>query len=199
MSPSPVDIACVWRESPEYSIEYVEKLERAVARHFTKPYRFHVISDDTGPGWWSKLALFMPGRFTGHTIYLDLDTVIAGNIDWLADSPHGFTMLEEQPGAVPNSSLMAWRGDYSKLWDTYEADRDGVQRRYSTLPNLGDQAFIADQLGDAVGFWPADKVIHFRKEILGGSRPYADEPLIYWTWRPKPREAKHPLVKSHWI
>jgi hypothetical protein len=199
LCPSPVDIVCVWRESPVYTIEYVNKLERAVARHFTRPYRFHIVSDDAGPGWWSKLALFMPGRFTGNTIYLDLDTVIAGNIDWLAETPHDFTMLLEQPGSIPNSCLMAWRGDYSKLWTAYIADPEGVQRRYAEMPYLGDQAFIADQLGEGVGYWPADKVIHFRKEILGGARPYADEPLIYFTYRPKPRDTSHPLVTANWI
>lgn len=196
----PVDIVCVWRESPVYTIEYVNRLERAVARHFTRPYRFQVIGDDVGPGWWSKLALFMPGRFTGNTIYLDLDTVIAGNIEWLADAEHDFTMLLEQPGHVPNSSVMAWRGDYSRLWDAYAADPEGVQRRYANMPNLGDQAFIYDLLKDeGVGFWPGEKVIHFRKEILGGARTYDGEPLVYFTWLPKPHETSHPLVKDNWI
>lgn len=196
----PVDIVCVWRESPVYTKQYVEKLERAVARHFTKPYKFHIVGDDVGPGWWAKMALFMPGRFTGNTIYLDLDTVIADNIDFLAESEHDFTMLMEQPGYIPNSSVMAWRGDYSKIWNAYIADPEGVQRRYREMPNLGDQAFIFDTLGEHnVGFWPAGKVVHFRKEILGGARTYDGEPLIYFTWLPKPHETSHPLVVKHWI
>jgi hypothetical protein len=100
-------VACVWF-GPKYGVEYVERLRDGVARHLSRPYRFVCITDHlTGlrgvdmvappsehrwPGWWAKMNLFdaRPWYRRDRMIYLDLDTVIVGDLSPLADWPDDF-------------------------------------------------------------------------------------------------------------
>jgi hypothetical protein len=90
--------------------DYVANLRRQVRQHLKVPHRFYVLTDDAASnyprmlvkpsvyrGWWEKLRIFKPNMFReGRVLFLDLDTVIVGNIDHLADyqghmaMPHDF-------------------------------------------------------------------------------------------------------------
>lgn len=93
-------VACV-RTGAKYSTDYVLRLEAGVARHMPRPYRFVCLTDRpddfvgvrtadisaTGlKGWWGKMALFdFAARQGERIVYLDLDTVIVGDLSPLAD------------------------------------------------------------------------------------------------------------------
>jgi hypothetical protein len=107
--PMNVIVACV-RAGTLYPFEYVTKLRNMVGRHLEVPFELVCFTDqaeqcegatfiDTSQsglsGWWQKLLLFEPS-WRGHNrvIYLDLDTVIVGDITPLARVPGEFAILE---------------------------------------------------------------------------------------------------------
>lgn len=153
-----IDVVCVLRQGGKvgYDASWVEKLQNAVSRNLTLPYRFVCLSDcevpceriplDTqGNGWWAKIQLFKPGLFTGPTLYFDLDTVICDNIDELvitAVSQKSFIM-ERAPNQISSSAIMFWNGDYSEIYKKYMADPVHYETLFSKAPLVGDQAMIS--------------------------------------------------------
>lgn len=100
-----VTVACVfWGD--KFSEDYVYNLKSAVQRNTTIQHKFICLSDRMLPGidtillkpgftgWWNKLQLF-DGRIDGHVVYLDLDTLIVDNIDWLLSYKGAFAGIED--------------------------------------------------------------------------------------------------------
>ena len=103
-------IACVlktgvWRNRHmrvEYGPDHVRWLRDQFPRYVGTAYRFVCLSDipiagvdviplrDDLPGWWSKLELF---RELEDAFYVDLDTVIVGDITRMVKHKHKFTVL----------------------------------------------------------------------------------------------------------
>lgn len=149
-------VACVLRSGGDYSSEYVERLRDGVARHLPLPHRFVCLSDvdvpcerialvTDWPGWWSKLELFRPGLLSGRVLYLDLDTVIQGDLLPLAAHPHRFTMLSDlMAPARLASGVMAWDGDFRHLFERWSPR---LAPRYRVTGRWGDQGWISEQLG----------------------------------------------------
>ena len=101
-STSPIDCACVIHGSL-YDWKYVDKLYNMLTRHLTRTVRLHVYTEAgrsvpspyikhelidwkiSGPkqSWWYKVQLFNSEHHRGSLLYLDLDTVITKNIDWI--------------------------------------------------------------------------------------------------------------------
>lgn len=147
-------VACVLRSGGDYDAEYVERLREGVGRHLSVPHRFVCLSDVAVPcerlplrhewsGWWAKLELFE--HLTGPTLYLDLDTVVVGSLDAIAAYPHRFSMLTDfaRPAGC-NSSVMAWRGDWSGIaagFTPSQADH------YASPQRWGDQGWIEERVG----------------------------------------------------
>jgi len=96
-----ITYACVLRSGGIYTPEWVRKLSRAVGFHASRPHRFVCLSDvdvpcerielsSDLPGWYAKLELFRPGLFDGPVVYLDLDTLVIGDLtplEAIADGP----------------------------------------------------------------------------------------------------------------
>lgn len=141
-----------------YGPEYVNRLAAMVARHTTRPHLFLCLTDDpTGleclaapietdlPGWWAKLALFQPRRFNDRVLYLDLDTVICANIDFLFDYTGPFALLRSfLPPSRYGSAVMSFLPGHDYLWRDFT--RDVMDRLY------GDQDWIAERT-PAVDCW----------------------------------------------
>lgn len=154
--PRLVTVACV--NAGDYlgrGREYVERLYRAVKRNVSLPFEFVCFTDDPGcrgarplphpglKGWWNKLALFKAGVFTPGTrvVYLDLDTVAVGDIDWLLRYRGGFAMLgpffkNVMPCFAGNQSgVMAWKTPGPPIFARYET------LGFPIMPG-GDQQFV---------------------------------------------------------
>jgi len=158
-------VACVLRSGGDFTPEYVHRLRAGVEQHLPNA-RFVCLSDvpevathplEHGwPGWWSKLELFRPGLLTGATLYLDLDTIITGDLTPLAQAiqPRRFVMLQDftQPGRY-GSGVMGWHGDWSALYYAFAADPQHVMATHRTGDRWGDQAFIADRLNGRLATW----------------------------------------------
>lgn len=155
-----INVVCVLRQGGKvgYDASWVEKLKNSVSRNLTLPHKFVCLSDcevpcdriplDTeGDGFWAKLQLFKPGIFDGPVFYLDLDTVICGNIDDIILSMQNekFVMWFEKDKQIHSSAMMWWQGDFSYLWDLYTSKPLAYWKElYGVAPLYGDQALISE-------------------------------------------------------
>lgn len=144
----------------ERGVEYVKILNDMVRRNLPAGYpgKFTVFTDtpgDYGPeievrplphpgleGWWNKLALFAPGVFQDdeRVLYFDLDTVLTGRLDAVADYQGEFAILNDfyRYNGL-QSSVMGWRvsNKTKSIWlDWHKAG----------MPKIvgGDQAWIEE-------------------------------------------------------
>lgn len=129
-----------------YDRSHVERLRLQVAANVNQPHRFVCVDDSPLPGWWAKLDLFKPGRFSGRVLYFDLDVTIVGNIDDLADYPGSFVICRDWlNGLQMNSSVMAWdAGAADHLYTDFTPDWMGRLH--------GDQNWIAARKPEAALF-----------------------------------------------
>jgi hypothetical protein len=109
-----------------------------VADNLTMPHDFKCLTDQpqalpgvdcihtpvTWPGWWQKVALFEVAR--GPFIYLDLDTLITGSLDKLADAAHscklGMPRQFKPGGRAWQSSVIVSNGSFTEPFDDFEAE-----------------------------------------------------------------------------
>lgn len=167
-----------------YTPEDVLRLKNMVADNLAIPHRFICFSDvdvpceriplkNNWPGWWSKIEMFSE-VFDDTVLYIDLDTVIAGDISHFASYNHRFTMLRDFGSwNVPNSGLMAWKGDYSFLYKTFTEGVDKYMIEYNKAPRLGDQSFISERQ-KPYDFWQEvfpEQVFSYKKHIMGKPKP----------------------------
>lgn len=141
-----ITVACVLSPGPTYNRSHVHRLEQMVAQHMSQPYQFVCVDDSPFPGWWAKLDLFKPGRFSGRVLYFDLDVTIVGNIDDLAEYPGDFVICRDWLNGIEvNSSVIAWNaGSADRLYTDFTPD---VMERLH-----GDQNWITAKKPDAVRF-----------------------------------------------
>ena len=172
-------VACVLSPGPTYNRSHVDRLERMVSEHMSQPYKFVCVDDSPFPGWWAKISLFEPGRFTGRVLYLDLDVTITGGIDDLADRPGSFIICRDFIGSFDfNSSVMAWdAGTVDHLYTDFSPD---VMDRLH-----GDQNWITERKLDADTF-PRKWCYSYKKGKLT-SFP-SDMRVCVYHGRPKPWE-----------
>ena len=145
-----ITVACVfWGD--KFSDDYVYNLKSMVERNTTVPHQFVCFSDRElegiktvklipgYEGWWNKMQMFNTDFKLGNrVVYLDLDTLIVDNIDWLLEYDGMFMGIEDL-GAVNKhqpelkgrlqSGVMSW--DYrlnSHLWNRFTSS--GESQRY---------------------------------------------------------------------
>jgi hypothetical protein len=155
---------------------YVATIARQIHTHFKGPHNVVCFTDDPGliidgveardlphrglRGWFNKLALFKPGVFKGgeRVVYLDLDTLVVGDITFLSGYRGRFAMLgpfsfESRINRLyrgAQSCIMAWEGGFGGgiwarfLMDSMPNTKGGDQRYLNTLnlnPDLMQELF----------------------------------------------------------
>lgn len=172
-------VACVLSEGPKrnYDKTHVERLRGMVAQHIKQPYKFVCVNDSPFPGWWAKVSLCEPGRFSGRVLYLDLDTTVIGNLDDLADYPYPFAAISDyQFPLTINSSVMSWNAGF--LDHVYKNFTLDVMNRLH-----GDQNWLHEQ-ANAFHF-PKQWCPSYREHVLkGGMHP--DARVVVHHGFPKP-------------
>lgn len=140
----------------KYDSAYVYALKEAVEKNLTIPHSFVCITKRklegirtrnppvSYAGWWSKIGLFAQGVANGPSIYLDLDVVITGNIDYLADYTDTFSApanwAASGHGGI-QSSVMCWQGKWHEPFNRFNYAIDSERL-------WGDQEFLWEMLGD---------------------------------------------------
>lgn len=191
-------VLSVLRSGGVYTPEWVYRLRAGVARHLPLPHRFVCLSDvplngvervplhADWPGWWSKIALFRPGLVDGRALYLDLDTVVTGDLAPLAAYDGERAVLRDfyQPRMI-GTGVMLWQGDaMRRVWDVFTADPPGwIMRNLARM-----DAFIRRRVGShdyVQDLWPGLAVSykrHCRDGVPDGAA------LICMHGRPKMHE-----------
>lgn len=209
---SGVTIACVLKSGGLYTRKYVEILRDSLKRNLTLPYRFEVFTDVDMPGrqrlgmnlpgWWSKLELFRLRG--GPVLYLDLDTIVMGDLNPLlravAAMPEGeFRMLtpfnpRRRELGLWASGLMAWHGDFGFLL------RGATEEQ--RLKYRLDQAFICDALAArGVTVRPIDEFVEalsYKRHCKSGFPRGATAPIVCFHGKPGPEAAQAGWVHDHW-
>jgi hypothetical protein len=143
-----------------YDATWVARLAGGIRRHAPAFQRILCLTDlpvivrgvetiplrHAWPAWWAKMEAFQPGLTTGPTLLCDLDTVLTGPADALAEP--GLAAMEDyfHTGRL-SSALLRWSGDeLSALYTTFSADPDKWMSPGSCgpVPNAvhGDQVVI---------------------------------------------------------
>lgn len=174
-------VACVLSPGPTYNRSHVDRLEQMVAEHMRQPYRFVCVDDSPYPGFWAKISLFNPGRFSGRILYLDLDLTVVGALDEMADYPYPFCAIRDYQFPLQiNSSVMAWNAVVADC--VYNDFTPDVMKRLH-----GDQNFIFEKMQDIVTF-PKRWAPSYKAHVLPTGKVPADARVIVHHGFPKPWE-----------
>ena len=193
---NPVNIVCL-KWGTKYGPEYVNRLYKAIKRHTTVPFILHCFTEDASKldpaitvhelpnknldGWWNKLYLFSKELpINGRIFFIDLDTLVVGNIDQILSYSNGFVMLrdfykaEKDPKAInAGSGLMSYDAHiHHKMWDLFIVDAKNIVAR--TRPH-GDQVWI-QQHQPARLYWQdlfPGQVVSFKVHCTKGIPPNA--------------------------
>jgi hypothetical protein len=165
-------VACVWVQGHvPYDVEYVARLASMVRRALARPYTFVCLTDQPRAvpagvtplavpsprplkGWWSKIELFRPARFTGRVLFLDLDSLVVDALDPIVDYPAPFALVPHtgKPGGTYeqgregltivkrfNSSVMVWdAGTQTHLFTSWTPAVAG--RLWGDQDHIGEQS-----------------------------------------------------------
>jgi hypothetical protein len=213
-----ITVACVWVHGHlPYDIEYVLRLRSMVARHLSQPHDFVCLTDrpwllrevPTIPiprpvgwfGWWSKVHLFdMAMPFATRVLYLDLDTLVVGDLDPIVEFPSPFALVPHAGTFEPpapfhvcrrfNSSVMVWDTGIgrSRIWDEWSP---AVTRYW-----WGDQDWIGTTYPNA-DVMPAE---WFPRLSAIREGPVPEDARVVLAKKPKPHDAvkEWPWVEAVW-
>lgn len=222
MGSEAVTVACVFRRSADYTPEYVHKLRDMVARHLHAPHHFVCLTNEKvgvetiplvtkWPGWWAKLELFRPRLFNGPVLYMDLDTVIVGDITDIALAKYDFAACTNWKGDrhdVISSAVMAWDGtvDHSNIFSTFTPAM--IPQYEKSWARWGDQGWIQDHLKrpfeSLLLRWPG-RFVHTKTNVWKGRHATnVDAPkgasVVCFSGKPRPHQLppENPLYK-HWV
>ena len=158
-----------------------------VSEHMSQPYKFVCVDDSPFPGWWAKVSLFQPGRFSGRVLYLDLDVTVIGSLDDLANLPATFAVVEnfkeikEPNKAKFNSSVMAWDAEQDSINELFTEFNPSIMDRLN-----GDQDWISEQLPNVTTF-PKDWCVSYKvRRFLKLRTMPKDARVVCYHGKPKP-------------
>jgi hypothetical protein len=206
-------ILCVLRSGGIYDASWVAKLKRGVERNLTVPHRFVCLSDTDvdcerirlrhdWPGWWAKIAMFEPGVIRDPTLYLDLDTIITGNMDSFTDLPHEFAMLENfNDNEFVGSGVMWFKEKAPEIvYETFAKSPQRIMDYYAAHKHgsyMGDQAFIWDTLERKVDTIKSTALRSYKRHCRNGL-PQGTA-IVCFHGRPRPIEINPKWLEETWI
>tara|TARA_Y100000310_G_scaffold43505_1_gene40591 strand:+ start:5217 stop:6017 length:801 start_codon:yes stop_codon:yes gene_type:complete len=224
--PTPLTVVCLkWGDL--YGPEYVHRLKAGVARHLKTPYQFVCLTDDpTGlppdcalalptnlPRWWGKLWLFSP-EFSariggGRILFFDLDTVIVGSIDFLAQYRGPWACLSGFYHPFRCGSGVMSIGPQSNgsecVWELYDRDRAWAE---GFCGNLGDGHWmqLCLGMGDRWQDMHPGKMASYKVHCTASEIPETAA-VVNFHGSPRPHEvfaypqysSSLPWMREHWL
>lgn len=208
-----ITIICVLKSGGIYDASWVEKLKKGVERNLKVPHRFVCISDvdvpcerielkHDWPGWWAKIALFEPGVIDGPTLYLDLDTVITGNINEFTYFPYDFAMLENfNDKEIVGSGVMWFKNKAPDgVYERFIEDPQRIIDHYQNVKHgsyRGDQAWIWDSLDRHVDKLSSPALRSYKKHCRNGLPEGTS--IVCFHGRPRPTEINPEWMQKNWL
>ncbi len=174
-------IAC-FKWGTSYPSREVNILRAMVARNLTIPHKFHCVTDNREglddsiiahdlpkgdvAGFNKKLFAYS-GNFLGlngeYVVLLDIDLVIVGSLDFLAEDPEkDYLVVEDfrRPGRTHTAVFRVKVGSCNHVWDNYIADpiaSDNIRPERADR----DQFWVEYQI-ENLEFFPKDKIVSFK-------------------------------------
>ena len=213
-----ITVLCVLRSGGVYTADWVLRLNNAIARHATLPHRFVCLADVDVPGveviplrhdwprWWAKVEMFAPWieEQCGRCLYIDLDTLVTGNIDGFLGYQGQACITRDFYHGVPSQSVLNFApGSMRHLWDSFIANpsrwmRDGDR---CIAPHFGDQVLMTKaHRPRPIEFWQdvlPGQLVSYKVHCRDGLP--TDARLICMHGKPKQNDfPQHHWVKEHW-
>lgn len=153
------------------------------------------------PGWWAKMELFRPD-LAGDLLYLDLDTVVLGDLEPLIAAAGGRTTLlsDFYRPAQPASGLMfIAERDKARVWEHWQRDPAGHMARARTTACWGDQGILRQALGDGVQRWQdvaPGQVVSYKVHCRKHRRPPPGARVVCFHGNPRPWAANDDWIPT---
>ena len=212
-----------------YGSEYVHRLYDGLRRNTTLPFRFICFTDDPSGlrddiehrpllnpdviGWWHKSWLFSDEcGLTDQVVYMDLDTVITGNVDEMLAWRGEFIIAANPASRSRNpkagnigAMLMGWRGGMDYGRDTWGRVLRGGPSLYGNQAHTGDQRLMGLHPPDGgFRFWqdecPGARIVSYKADIRANGNALPDDvAVVCFHGTPRPHEvADLPWMQEHW-
>lgn len=214
-----------------YSAEYVNVLYNACRRNINDAFRFVCLTNEPEGinasveifpipeigleewhyynGAWPKIAVFLNDLYglQGRCLFIDLDTVILGNLDSFFEISGELVAINNAPWSSPKleprtmSSVFAF--DLEKLGyvvKQLQADRDALVEKYQL-----EQQYLHECVKNIV-YWPQDWLVSFKYHLrqpllldrfLPPKSPPAVAKLVIFHGKPRPIDLVRP-PKGNW-
>ncbi|MGV7234713.1 MAG: hypothetical protein ACQ9ET_00500 [Nitrosomonadaceae bacterium] len=194
-----INIICL-KYGTLYGAADVNRLYAAIKHNTNVPFVFHCFTDDIrgihpdvhnhqlphalpGVGWWHKLYFFSAEQpIKGRLVFMDLDTLITGNIDDILSYDKNFMVLHDFfMIRTPNnrdayglgkdavqSSIMSWNsGEHVHIWNEF------IKRPKEIVNSFhphGDQKWIQQQQEEREYFQDIfpNQIVSFKIQCGGG-------------------------------
>ena len=137
-----ITVLLLYKTGGDFDERYVANLAKAVRRNLDADHEIRLLTDVTDdviapllnsrvidrrdnlsrglPGWWAKMELF---RFPGPALYMDLDTVVTGDLSEIAtlvtEATDELIMLKGFYRSDRCSGLMGWNADFAWLFSLF--------------------------------------------------------------------------------
>ncbi len=201
-----------------YGPDYVNVLYRAVADNLSIPFRFVCLTDDDSGllpeveafaipeipvgeagyafGGWPKLCVFAKDLYglTGRCLFVDLDTVIVGDITPMVQMEGGVCVIREwrrlidyfRPwGKNGMTSIFAFTlGEQTQILDKFVEDPKYAYDNYRS-----EQRWVTDYAKD-MRFWRPGWVVSFKRTLMAA-------PILNWFIKPRAPKADSIIVAFH--
>jgi hypothetical protein len=166
---------------------YVEKLYEGLRRNLTEPFEFNVLRESKYPSWWAKMDAF--ATITEPSVYMDLDTVITGNCDFLFDYTGEFCIRKNPwSGAWCDASLISLSPQTAmQITGYFFEDPERAMRTFRS-----DQEMLA-YLFQPWDVWSPGKTASYKADHLENGP--GDASIVAFHGEPKP----HQLPETHWV
>lgn len=149
------------------------------------------------PGWWCKMNLFDPTICDNDLFYMDLDTMIRGNIRpmiaELIKGKHPPMILNDvyRPLGKQSSVMYIPHRFKQQVWNMWSKKPNEWMHRFEVG---GDQAFLElFPIWRELDYWFPSVFASYKAEVLPGTPRGEKAPVVFFHGKPKPRDIKWTL------
>lgn len=209
-----VTVACVLYQGEDvpshskgiFDAEWVDRLYRGIKRNTTREFRFVCYSDkeyqfnepvERRPfrlPYKNMFSLLEPFQSDEKTIFMGLDTIITGNIDFLFDMD-GFWMLQDPYFPDRDCSGVMVFDPQPELWSFIESNHERLASENKMFGVPSDMIFL-DKVKHKTLDGPKHGIYSYKVHARSGLPK--DARIVYFHGKEKPHEVNEDWVKEHW-